>query len=52
MKNPERIEEMLGLIGKIWKANPNFRFEQLMYILQHEYSELNNQIGKVCNGTI
>lgn len=47
MRDPERIEEILTLIGRIWKANPDFRFQQLMYILQAEYSESNNQMGKV-----
>ena len=47
MRDPERIEEILTLIRRIWKANPDFRFQQLMYILQAEYSESNNKIGKV-----
>jgi hypothetical protein len=47
MRDPERIEEILTLIGRIWKANPDFRFQQLIYILQSEYSESNDQIGKV-----
>ena len=47
MRDSERIEEILTLIGRIWKANPDFRFQQLIYILQSEYSESNDQIGKV-----
>lgn len=47
MRDPERIDEILGLLGRIWKANPDFRFQQLIYILQSEYSEANGGIGKV-----
>jgi len=47
MRNPERIQEILRLLEKIWTANPDLRFQQLMYILQSEYSESHDQIGKV-----
>ncbi len=47
MRDPARIDHILGLIEKIWKANPDFRFQQLIYVLQYEYSEANNQIGNV-----
>lgn len=47
MRDPARIDDILSLIEKIWKANPDFRFHQLIYLLQREYSESNNQVGKV-----
>ena len=47
MRDPERIDEILELIGHIWKKYPDFRFQQLIYILQSEYSEMNKDIGKV-----
>lgn len=47
MRDSSRIDEILSLIERIWKANPDFRFHQLMYLLQHEYSESHNQLGKV-----
>jgi len=47
VRDPERIDEMLGLISRIWKKYPHFRFQQLMYILQSEYSEMHKGIGKV-----
>lgn len=30
MRNPERIDKTLGLIEKIWKANPDLRLMQLL----------------------
>lgn len=47
MRDPKRVDEILNMIGRIWKANPDFRFYQLIYILQTEYSETNGGIGKV-----
>lgn len=47
MRDPERIDEILGLLGRIWKANPDFRFHQLLYILQSEFSEAKGGVGKV-----
>lgn len=47
MRDPDRVDEILTLIGQIWKANPQFRFHQLLYILQAEYSEANAGFGKV-----
>lgn len=47
MRDLERIDEVLGLIGRIWKKSPDLRFQQLMYILQSEYSETHKGIGKV-----
>ncbi len=40
MRPPERIDQILELIGVIWKKNPNMRFMQLLYILQMECAEL------------
>ena len=47
MRDPERIDEILELLGRIWRANPDFRFHQLLYILQSEISEAKGGVGKV-----
>ena len=47
MRPPERIDEILELIGGIWKKNPDMRFMQLLYILQMECAESQNGRGKV-----
>lgn len=47
MRPPERIDEILKLIGEIWKNNPGMRFMQLMYILQMECAESQDGWGKV-----
>ena len=30
MRNPERIDRILALIGKAWKSSPDMRFFQLL----------------------
>ena len=30
MRNPERIDRILNLIGKVWKKSPDLRFFQLI----------------------
>ena len=52
MRDPERIDEVLKSIERIWKANPDFRFQQLIYILQSDYSEANSGVGKVVSEEI
>jgi len=47
MREPERIEETLGLISQIWAFDQDMRFNQLIYILQSGYSYQNNGIGEV-----
>ncbi|MGF1767090.1 DUF1040 family protein [Enterovibrio makurazakiensis] len=47
MRNPERIDEVLDMIGIIWKKNPDIRFQQLIYTLQSEYSYNHNNVGKI-----
>jgi len=47
MRPPERIDEILELIGKIWKQNPDMRFLQLVYVLQSYFSQSNNGRGKI-----
>lgn len=42
MRDPKRIEEALHCIQLLWQQEPDMRFNQLMYALQMEYSELNN----------
>lgn len=47
MRDPTRIEEVLGLINQIWQEQPDLRFQQLLYILQNGFSHKNNNVGKV-----
>lgn len=47
MRDPARIDEILNQLSRIWKAHPDFRFNQLLYILQSEFSEANKGYGKV-----
>jgi hypothetical protein len=49
MRDPERIQETLELINRIWQRSPDLRFNQLMYSLQHDYSRNNGDIGQVKN---
>jgi len=47
MKDPERINEFLEQINQLWMVNPDLRFNQLIYILQNGYSQVNSGVGKV-----
>ena len=47
MRDPERIQETLGLIEKLWRKDSDLRFNQLIYNLQWGYSQENGGIGKV-----
>ena len=47
MRDPQRIQEILGLINDIWVKSPDLRFQQLMFALQRDYSAKNGGIGKV-----
>ena len=47
MRDPNRISEILEMIEKIWKKDPDLRFNQLIYNLQHSYSQDNDDAGKV-----
>ena len=47
MRDSERIQELLDLIKELWFKDPDLRFNQLVYILQSEYSFKNNGIGLV-----
>lgn len=47
MRDPERITLLLSLIEQIWRHYPDLRFNQLIYNLQHEYSLVNGDDGKV-----
>ena len=47
MRPPERIDEILELIEKIWRKNQDMRFMQLMYILQMECAESQDGYGKI-----
>jgi hypothetical protein len=47
MRPPERIDEILELIGQIWRRDPDMRFMQLIYMLQAECAKSRNGWGKV-----
>lgn len=47
MRPPERINEILELLDKAWKKDPDMRFLQLVYVLQSMYSHLNDGRGKI-----
>ena len=47
VKDLERIDEILELLRIMWKTQPELRFGQLIFTLQHEYSQANNEVGKV-----
>ena len=46
MREPERIDRILGLIKEIWMKYPDTRFTQLYENLAYEYSKENNDYGK------
>ncbi len=47
MRDSQRIDEFIELINQLWKQDPDLRFNQLIYILQNGYSQVNSGIGKV-----
>lgn len=47
MRDPQRIKEMLELVNQIWLRDPDLRFQQLIYNLQHGYSYKNGEIGQI-----
>ncbi len=47
MRTYTRINEMLSLIKEIWEQHPDLRFNQLIYILQNEFSATHSNEGKI-----
>ncbi|WP_318441785.1 hypothetical protein [Photobacterium leiognathi] len=47
MRNPERITELLDLVKEIWLKQPDLRFNQLLYTLHRQYSELHGDSMQV-----
>ena len=47
MRDPKRINTILGLINNIWQFDQDMRFMQLLYWLQSEYVSKTNCHGKV-----
>ena len=47
MRDPQRVDEILGLLKEMWEKDPDLRFLQLIYNIQREYSLQNNGAGKV-----
>lgn len=51
MRDPNRIPEMLELLNELWQQDKDLRFNQLVYILQSQYSQLNGGEGKISSTT-
>lgn len=47
MRPPERIDEMMQLLTSYWKKVPDMRFMQLIYCLQHDFSEHHQGRGRI-----
>ena len=47
MRDPKRIPEILDLLKQLWEKDQDLRFFQMIYTLQYEYSNQNNNIGKI-----
>jgi len=47
MRDPNRITEIQNRITRIWQANPDLRYMQLIYLLQSGYSHRHANRGKV-----
>ncbi|NRG48126.1 hypothetical protein HRF87_25890 [Bacillus sp. CRN 9] len=45
-RDPKRMKRIMLLLQTIWEANPDMRFFQLIEMLQHKYSKINNNFGK------
>ena len=43
MRNESRIPEIQALIESIWRASPDLRYMQLIYLLQRRYTQQYNQ---------
>ena len=39
-RDPERIDEILTLVGTVWKANPDLRLGQLLFALTPAQKDL------------
>ena len=47
MRDPARIQDLLTLIDGYWLKYPDLRFNQLIYILQSEYANSKDGIGRI-----
>lgn len=47
MRNPNRVKEILSIIERIWLRDPDMRFQQLIYVLQSNYSSANDGAGQI-----
>ncbi|PSU99910.1 hypothetical protein [Photobacterium kishitanii] len=47
MRDIERIDYLLELLGDIWKDYQDVRFNQLIYLLHSKYIDINGGIGRV-----
>ncbi|PSU90433.1 hypothetical protein C0W35_16240 [Photobacterium kishitanii] len=47
MRDIERIDYLLELLGDIWKDHQDVRFNQLIYLLHSKYIDINGGIGRV-----
>ena len=49
MRPPERIDEIMELLQRIWKmeTHADMRFFQLIYVLQYRFSQSHGDHGKI-----
>ena len=47
MRSESRIAEIQALIESIWRANPDLRYMQLIYLLQLSYTQQHDRNGIV-----
>lgn len=47
MRNPNRVRVLTSLLEKLWREEPDLRFNQLIYNFQAEYSRKNSNYGLV-----
>ena len=49
MRPPERIDEIMSLLERIWKmeTHADMRFFQLIYVLQYRFSQSHGDRGKI-----
>jgi len=53
VRDPARISQILGGLGAIWQANPDWRFGQLIENVFHvEYGDGDTQLGETLHRCI
>ncbi len=47
MSDPKSMEEILSLLERLWRQDPDRRFFQLIYIRQSQYASDNGGVGRI-----